>query len=87
MMTQVRGCVDCPLFDDGANYEYEQICKHPFAPHQFYESDKPEIKQKDIPRIEIEECGEQWSESFHYSPITPDWCPLKTEPITIYFKS
>ena len=82
----VTGCVDCPMFNDGQKYEYEATCKHPLAPPQFFDRDNQDAKMGDVKRIEIGESGEYWTKSFYYFPITPDWCPLKKEPITIIFK-
>ncbi len=83
--TKVHGCIDCPMYDDGANYEYEQICNHPLAPHQYYEpgEDNPD----EIPRIEVTDNGEDFfSGKYKEVPITPEWCPLKKEPITIIYE-
>lgn len=77
----MTGCIDCPMFDDGSNHEYDEICKHPNAPIQFYEP-SGEANQ-DVKRIKIESLGEYWSKGHKYVPITPDWCPLNKEPITI----
>lgn len=74
----VKGCSDCPMFNNGANFEYEAICQHPAAPNQFYE---PLYPKKEVFRIEIESSGEDLS--YIEWPVTPDWCPIVKEPITI----
>ena len=76
MLNVVTGCSDCPLFNDGQQYEFEAICKHPQAPPQFFEPLNPDAEVK---RIEIEMSG-----SFE-RPVTPYWCPLKLEQLTLFF--
>ncbi len=78
----VTGCEDCPMFDDGRN-EYRLICNHPNAPNQYYQPLHPELEVKNI---EIEDSGTVEDLDYIESVITPDWCPLIIEPITIIKK-
>lgn len=78
----ISGCTNCPLFNDGNNFEYNAICHHPAAPHQFYEPGITKDQQK-IPTIEIEESDKYLFQEFKRFPTTPNWCPLSKEPITI----
>lgn len=77
----VTGCKDCPMFDDGHRHEYELICNHPNAPNQFHIPLEPE---KEVFRIEMDDSG--YDMSYIEWVVTPDWCPLKKEPITITIK-
>ena len=79
----VTGCKDCPMFDNGADYEYECSCLHPKAPRQFSEYGDSDELIDAIQQIEVEE---DWSKKQHHIPVTPEWCPLNTEPITIIKK-
>ncbi len=77
MKHQVTGCKDCPLFNNGSDYEYRAICLHPLAPRQFYEK---EFKDEEVFLIEVDE---DYSRKPTNIPVTPTWCPLKQEEITI----
>lgn len=65
----VTGCKDCPFFNDGHDYEYRVICQHPYSK---------------ACRIVVDEKME-WGipQEERFMPITPDWCPLNKESITI----
>ena len=70
MNTKVTGCRDCPFYNDGQRYEFAHYCNHPDSIQDVgYFKSEPEIKCE---RIDNETV-----------PITPEWCPLKKESITI----
>lgn len=75
---KVSGCSDCPMFDDGHRYEYELICNHPSAPNQFSD---PVYPEREVFRIEMDDSGD--GPTYIEWVVTPDWCPLKKEPLTI----
>lgn len=95
----VKGCVDCPYcFED----EYGRVgtkCMHinsatEKVKYQYGEKgivddsmearDYIDEKGNWLFKIEVEKKLIGHDEDF--SPITPDWCPLKKEPITILIK-
>ncbi len=66
----VSGCKDCCFYHDGERYEYAHYCKHPNSPQSRTRfNSEPEIKLEYENGMEV--------------PITPDFCPLNSEPITI----
>jgi len=67
----VSGCKDCPFFNDGSSYEYIISCQHPHAPNQELLS-TPSMKTTYEQKV--------------VQPITPEWCPLNQESITIIKK-
>ena len=74
MEHNVTGCRDCPFYNDGQDYEFAHYCNHPKSPQEvnrFYSE----------PKIEI--VYEKVGEYNKQVPVTPDFCPLKKEPITI----
>ncbi len=69
----VTGCTDCPMYNDGQRYEFAHYCKHPESPQKVnYFIAEPKIKVDYIEGRPI--------------VTTPDFCPLKKEPITISIK-
>lgn len=80
MEINVTGCEDCPMLDSGAEYEYQCFCLHPKAPRQFSEIGDSVEQVNEIIQIGVDE---DWDRNPTHIPITPKWCPLNTEPITI----
>ena len=78
----VIGCEDCPMYKDGVNYEYSHYCRHPKSPQKVLSfTAEPNIEL--VSEKKITEAG------FDYTvlhPITPDWCPLNKEQLTIIKK-
>lgn len=73
MEHNVIGCIDCPMFymDNNERYGIETYCNHPHHKTITIEDIHTEIdKTNNIV------AGER-------VPITPNWCPLNKEPITI----
>ncbi len=84
MEINVTGCKDCPFYHNGINYEYAHYCKHPNSIQKIscFASVVAE------PKIELYGVQEKFKDKDGYDytatyPITPEWCPLNTEPITI----
>jgi len=78
----VTGCKDCPLYKDGVNYEYAHYCNHPKSPQtvNLFTAE---------PKIELTAEQKKRESGYEYTvvhPVTPDWCPLNSEPITIIKK-
>jgi hypothetical protein len=71
MTIKIAGCQDCPLFDD-----HFQICNHPVIDNWI---DKPYRHNSN--KIEMDSSGQDLS--YVEFPITPDWCPLNKQPLTI----
>lgn len=69
----VMGCNSCPFFEDEYN-----TCNHPIIDNWVEVPYKHNSNQ-----IEMDCSGDEMS--YIEFPITPDWCPLKKEPITIIF--
>jgi len=81
MTVQVTGCKDCPFYNDGVRYEYAHYCKHP-------NSIQKVSSFTSEPNIELYTVQEKFKEQDKYDywgtyPITPDWCPINNESITI----
>lgn len=81
MEYKVTGCKDCPLYNDGKSYEFAHYCNHPSSPQDvsMFTAEPP---------IKTERHQEKFKEKDGYDyyaavPITPDWCPLNKETITI----
>lgn len=68
----ISECKGCRLlgWDDEAIIYF---CNHPY------------FNDSDIPTNNIEHTSARNLLSTIYTPTTPDWCPLKTEPLTIIF--
>ena len=78
METTVTGCKDCLLFYDGHRYEYSHICVHPNAP-----KDQTQFRSESEIKLKGEEKGEGIRKYTEITPITPSWCPIEKEAITI----
>lgn len=92
MEHKITGCTDCPYYFSECS---SPCCLHPnrpvkygiwnngrfielpyqIAPDNLYQADGYSISLKTEP-LEIKQDE-------NFKPITPDWCPLNTEPITI----
>jgi hypothetical protein len=72
----ITGCTDCPLLEVDNEYG-DHNCNHPLVPTEI----RQEYGRDVVRRIEIELeefcCGD---------PITPNWCPLKKESLTLKFE-
>ena len=70
----VTNCEDCPMFYDGRkSNDYDSlVCNH------------PESEYKPANPIEIDCSGDEMS--YIEWVVTPDWCPLEKESITIKLK-
>jgi len=72
MNVKVTGCEGCPMlnreWEDVSGYKY--TCNHPNAPSEDIETDSSG-------------SGEEVDLSYVEWLVTPDWCPLNKEPITI----
>ena len=79
----VTGCKDCPMLDSGAHHEYQCFCMHPKSPKQFLDREDYENYEKERHTISQIEVDEDWDRKPFHIPITPDWCPLNKESITI----
>lgn len=98
----VKGCVDCPMWDcTGEEYEvYCHHPKVPvmigtWNDGVFTENTEIIGNERGLLIKQIEEEGAKnplWIENYRIQrdgkgePITPDFCPLKKEPITISIK-
>ena len=81
MEHKVTGCSDCPLYHDGQKYEFAHYCGHPNSPqHVSLFRSEPEIKL-----ISEQDKFKDKDGYDHYKiiPITPEFCPLNKELITI----
>jgi len=70
----VTGCEDCPMFEQ----QEVMICNHPKAPNQIPTPLNPTLE---IEPIGMDDSG--YDLSYIEWVVTPDWCPLNKEPITI----
>lgn len=77
----VAGCIDCPFYNNGNSYEYAHYCKHPNSIQKVNNfTAEPEIELYSVKEKTKEKDGYDYAAMY---PKTPDWCPLKQEPITI----
>lgn len=84
METTVTGCKDCLLFYDGSQYEFNHLCRHPLAPDNQESWRSPtEIKLERVTEIRKMDISGDDYEYGKIIPITPEWCPLNSESITI----
>lgn len=84
METIVNGCRDCKFYNDGVRYEYAYYCNHPQSPQEVNNfTAEPEIELVTVQEKTKEKDGYDYMAKY---PITPNWCPLKKEPITISIK-
>ena len=92
MTIKVTGCSNCPFFNNGSDFEYNSMCQHPISKKLAIEENERILgKEKsylgyEYMILEIEELKEEVPTSIwgtYKSPITPNWCPLNKEPITI----
>jgi hypothetical protein len=74
MEVQITGCKDCPLFDN-TGAEYGTYCHHPNRKTEEHTSSIGTSWFADAPIID----------GADNEPITPEWCPLIWEPITIKY--
>ena len=97
MEINVIGCIDCPLFDETGS-EYGTYCHHPNAKtiQRLYSSgrsvDLPFQLADGLYRnetdagtysVSVKTDNAEIKDDENQNPITPKWCPLNTEPITI----
>jgi len=85
MEQSVTGCNDCKFYNDGVQYEFAHYCNHPNSPQEVY-SFTAEPKIEFASKILKGKIGNSEYDYAKITPITPDWCPLKQEPITIKLK-
>lgn len=94
MEQSVTGCKDCPYFlPEGAHYNF--ACGHPKSPVKYgiwdngnfielpYQIVPDNLYQADGYSVSFRTEPLEIKESKEFEPITPDWCPLNKEPITI----
>lgn len=79
MEHSVKGCIDCPMFENYDNFT-GSYCHHPGAPFD-PDLECAWVDKEDNPDYGPPKGDEHWPEM--YLPITPDWCPLLKESITI----
>ncbi len=78
----VSGCIDCPMLCE--NNEGEDFCRHPLVDKWLgVKGDHRRNEQEDKNIIETDSTS---SNGQNWFPITPEWCPLNSEPITIIKK-
>ncbi len=68
----VSGCDNCPMYE--GNYPFN--CQHP-SNHDKRPKTRMEWHRTDP--------NDEWPATGTLHPITPDWCPLITEPLTIKY--
>ena len=78
----VSGCKDCPMYNSDS--EYGDRCNHP---DNFEYCEPLEHKiGKNIPD-DVYTSGEEFMRTrTNWKKLSPDWCPLNKEPITIIKK-
>lgn len=79
----VTECENCPMFYDGRDSgDYDRlICNHPKAKWQ---TPTPLEPIPEVEPIEIDSSGDEMS--YIEWVVTPEWCPLKEQPISIILK-
>ncbi len=76
MEQKVTGCEDCPMFEQ----QEVMICNHPKAPRQIPTPLNPILE---VEPITMDDSGEEFT--YVEWVVTPNWCPLKKEPLTLIF--
>jgi len=78
MEHKVTGCEDCPMFEQ----QDIMLCNHPKASYQLPTPLNPIPEGKPI-EMDSSGSGEEIDLDYVEWVVTPEWCPLKKEPITI----
>lgn len=76
MEYKVTGCEDCPMFER----KESMICNHPNSPRQI---PTPLNQILEVEPIKMDDSGDDLT--YIEWVVTPDWCPLKNEQLTLTF--
>lgn len=95
----IKGCVDCPFYYDDTDGQVGTICHHISAPMakgfwndgRFTEVSDEDFKGKEEKLVDQgyytkKPLDIELSPFAGNDPITPSWCPLRIEHITIALK-